>query len=75
MQLGDGEGGREEAEEGEEEEGRGDRTTKPLHEKVMFKENIFLYNFVLICKPYNEGTVILHVANEKENANPVKKYE
>jgi hypothetical protein len=34
----------------------------------------FWYKFMLICKPYNEGTVILHVANEKENANPVKKY-
>jgi hypothetical protein len=39
LQLGDGEGGREEAEEGEEEEGRVDMTTKPLHEKVMFNEN------------------------------------
>jgi hypothetical protein len=74
LQLRDGEGGREEAEEGEEEEGRGD--TKPLHEKVMFNENIFgffVYNFMLICKPYNEGTVILYVANEKENAKPCQK--
>jgi hypothetical protein len=55
MQLGDGERGREVAEEGkEEEEGRGDRITKPLHVKVIFNVHIFCISRATIRKSYDD---------------------
>ncbi len=43
MQLGDGEREREVADEGEEEEGRGDRITKPLRVKVILNAHICFF--------------------------------